>query len=84
MLLGNWCEEDSDSGDGDDCSNSPSLIQIAESAEDDTFLFLCMMFGPLIRTWCMRFEAKQAYFKDVARRLKNFKNLPYSLAKWHQ
>ena len=40
MWLGNWCEEDSDSGDGDDCSNSPSLIQIAESAEDDTFLFL--------------------------------------------
>ena len=43
-----------------------------------------MMFGPLIRTWCMRFEAKHAYFKDVARRLKNFKNLPFSLTKRHQ
>ena len=43
-----------------------------------------LMFGPLIRTWCMRFEAKHAYFKDIARRLKNFKNLPLSLAKRHQ
>ena len=43
-----------------------------------------MMFGPLIRTWCMRFEAKHAYFKDIVRRLKNFKNLPLSLAKRHQ
>ena len=32
----------------------------------------------------MRFEAKHAYFKDIARRLKNFKNLPLSLAKRHQ
>ena len=43
-----------------------------------------MMFGPLIRTWCMRFEAKHAYFKDIVRRLKNFKNLPLSHAKRHQ
>ena len=43
-----------------------------------------MMFGPLIRAWCMGFEAKHAYFKDIARRLKNFKNLPLSLAKRHQ
>ena len=43
-----------------------------------------MMFGPLIRTWCMRFEAKHAYFKDIVRRLKTFKNLPLSLAKRHQ
>ena len=43
-----------------------------------------MMFGPLIRTWCMRFEAKHAYFKDIMRRTKNFKNLPLSLAKRHR
>lgn len=43
-----------------------------------------MMFGPLIRTWCMRFEAKHSYFKDMARKIKNFKNLPLSLAKRHQ
>lgn len=43
-----------------------------------------MMFGPLIRSWCMRFEAKHSYFKDMARKIKNFKNLPLSLAKRHQ
>ena len=43
-----------------------------------------MMFGPLLRTWCMRFEAKHAYFKDIVRRLKNCKNLPLTLAKRHQ
>lgn len=29
-----------------------------------------MMFGPLIRTWCMRFEGKQSYFKNMARTIK--------------
>ena len=43
-----------------------------------------MMFGPLIRSWCMRFEAKHAYFKDLSRKIKNFKNLPLSLAERHQ
>ena len=43
-----------------------------------------MMFGPLIRTWCMRFEGKHSYFKDIAHKTKNFKNLPLSLAKRHQ
>ena len=43
-----------------------------------------MMFGPLIRSWCMRFEAKHSYFKDIARKIKNFKNLPLSLAERHQ
>lgn len=43
-----------------------------------------MMFGPLIRSWCMRFEGKHSYFKNMARTIKNFKNLPLSLAKRHQ
>ncbi|XP_068704496.1 uncharacterized protein [Montipora foliosa] len=43
-----------------------------------------MLFGPLIRSWCMRFEAKHLYFKNMARTIKNFKNLPLSLAKRHQ
>ena len=37
-------------------------------------------FGPPIRYWTMRFEAKHQYFKDLARKLKNFKNLPHTLA----
>ena len=40
-------------------------------------------FGPLIVSWCMRMEAKNSYFKKVAR-ISNFKNVPYSVAKRHQ
>lgn len=43
-----------------------------------------MMFGPLISAWCMRFEAKHSFFKDIARKVKNFKNLPFTLAMRHQ
>lgn len=45
---------------------------------------LIFKFGPLIRSWCMRFEGKHSYFKKVAAVLKNFKNLPFSLATRHQ
>ena len=40
------------------------------------------MFGPLRHVWCMRFEGKNSFFK--MRKLKNFKNLPYSLSRHHQ
>lgn len=45
---------------------------------------LILKFGPLIRSWCMRFEAKHAYFKDQAKIIKNFKNLPLSLSRRYQ
>lgn len=45
---------------------------------------LIFKFGPLIRSWCMQFEGKHSYFKKVAAVLKNFKNLPFSLATRHQ
>ena len=32
--------------------------------------------GPLIRCWCMRFEGKHSYFKNLAKVIRNFKNLP--------
>ena len=38
--------------------------------------------GPLVRQWCMRFEAKHYYFKRLAKQLCNFKNLPKSLNHW--
>lgn len=41
-------------------------------------------FGPLIRSWCMRFEGKHAYFKDLSKKIKNFKNIALSLALKHQ
>ena len=40
--------------------------------------------GPLIRTWCMRYEAKHSYFKHLARVLGNFKNIAKTLADHHQ
>lgn len=47
---------------------------------------LCSLcrFGPLIRHWTMRFEAKHNYFKKLASRLGNFININYSLAMRHQ
>ena len=41
-------------------------------------------YGPPVRYWCMRFEAKHAYFKSLALRIKNFKNIAKSLATRHQ
>ena len=38
----------------------------------------------MVRHWTMRFEAKHSYFKQLARSLGNFINLPYSLASRHQ
>ena len=40
--------------------------------------------GPLIRMWCMRYEAKHRYFKCWANIMGNFKNIPKTLAKHHQ
>ncbi|XP_077520203.1 uncharacterized protein LOC144130045 isoform X2 [Amblyomma americanum] len=41
-------------------------------------------FGPLSLLWAMRFEAKHQYFKDIARKIRNWKNLSHSLAVRHQ
>lgn len=40
-------------------------------------------FGPLIRYWCMRMEAKNAYTKKAANK-GNFKNVTLSFAERHQ
>lgn len=39
-------------------------------------------FGPLRAHWCMRFEAKNGFFK--AKKWQNFKNVPLSLSLYHQ
>ena len=41
-------------------------------------------FGPPSRYWCMRFEAKHSYFKSLAQRVNNFKNICKTLAYRHQ
>jgi len=51
------------------------------------FIFLQMIFyslGPMVRSWCMRYEAKHRYFKQLAGVLGNFTNVAYSLAMRHQ
>ena len=40
--------------------------------------------GPLSQLWCMRFEAKHRYFKQVAKVIGNFKNIAKTLASRHQ
>lgn len=45
---------------------------------------LIVEFGPLVACWCMRYESKHLYFKNVAHSIKNFINLPSSFAKKHQ
>lgn len=40
--------------------------------------FLCLnlyRFGPLIRSWCMRYEAKHHYFKKLSAVIGNFTNI---------
>jgi hypothetical protein len=40
--------------------------------------------GPARNYWCQRFEGKHLYFKKLALRSSNFKNVPFTLAKRHQ
>lgn len=44
---------------------------------------LIVMYGPPIRLWCTRYEAKHRFFKKIAR-LGNFKNIAKSLCERHQ
>jgi hypothetical protein len=42
--------------------------------------FLTFRLGPLVRSWCMRFEAKHHYFKKLSTVIGNYTNLPYTYA----
>lgn len=42
------------------------------------------IFGSLVQFWCMRIEAKHSVFKNKAKCVHNAKNLPLTLANWHQ
>ena len=41
-------------------------------------------FGPPVRFWCVRYESKHNYFKQLAHRVKCFKNISKILAQRHQ
>jgi len=45
---------------------------------------LMMLFGPLRHLWSMRFEANHQYFKQLAKRTRNFKNITATLAGRYQ
>lgn len=45
------------------------------------YMYRC---GPLIRVWCMRYEAKHSFFKHIANVVRNFRNIPKTLAFRHQ
>jgi hypothetical protein len=45
---------------------------------------LTLKFGPLLRVWTMRFEAKHSYFKRCVRSCQNFSNVTGMLAERHQ
>jgi len=57
---------------------------VMRSSLSHHFLFLYNRCGPLVRYWCMRFEGKHNYFKDLAHRVKCFKNIAKTLATRHQ
>ena len=40
--------------------------------------------GPLGAFWCMRYEAKHSYFKQLQRKIRNYINIPYTLSLRHQ
>ena len=46
--------------------------------------FKTFRMGPLVRAWCMRFEAKHHYFKKLSTVIGNYTNLPFTLAMRHQ
>ena len=48
------------------------------------FCIVVCRFGPMVRTWCMRYEAKHRYFKRLAGFMGNFTNVSYTLAERHQ
>ena len=47
-------------------------------------MFILCRIGPLIRHWCMRYEAKHSYFKRLAKNAWNFQNIGKTLASRHQ
>ena len=61
-------------------SDKFTLEQVAKSYLEYDCYSLMKRFGPLLHLWCMRFEAKHNYFKDLAHHVKCFKNIPKTMA----
>ena len=64
-----------------------SCIDANVTPKQHYLVHLCsqiLTFGPPIRSWAMRFEAKHQQFKHIPKVTKNFKNLPKTLSERHQ
>ena len=48
------------------------------------FLYYFGRLDPMVRSWCMRYESKHTYFKQVAIALGNFINVPFTVADRYQ
>ena len=46
--------------------------------------YLIKQFGPLVKTWTLRFESKHTFFKDTIRNKRNFKNVTLTLSNEHE
>lgn len=55
------------------------------AARCGTFMFnIIFRFGPLVRHWTMRYEARHSYFKKLAQNIGNYINISWTLANRHQ
>ena len=50
----------------------------------DECFYVIFRYGPLVKHWTMRYEAKHSHLKKLAQNLGNFINIPWTLASRHQ
>ena len=55
---------------------------MARDSKNQTILYL--RYGPLLRHWTMRYEAKHNHLKKLAQNVGNFINVAWTLASRHQ
>lgn len=56
---------------------------VYKSTYINKLIYICS-FGPLLRYWVMIFEGKHNFLKDIAHRLKCYRNIEKSTAERHQ
>ena len=64
--------------------DSPPWMDYEVSNSCKMYSLILFLICPVSRLWCMRFEAKHSYFKMLAHRVRNFRNIPKTLACRHQ
>lgn len=62
----------------------PDIKLLPKHHHLDYYPRMIRQFGPVVRQWMMRFEAKHSFFKQVMRHTSCFKNVALSKASKHQ